>query len=93
MIPKNFKPEWIRELNDIGTQLQDVTVRIPSDVEQQEAKAIIEEILPPDQGSVNMPYVRNVLIAYKYAEEHFGGAMLKDIEAGKKCRVSDYQKP
>ena len=48
MITKDFKPEWIRELKDVSKQLQDVTVKIPSLAEQQEAKYIIEQILPPE---------------------------------------------
>lgn len=32
---ENFKPEWIRELNEVGKQLQNVTVKIPSMDEQQ----------------------------------------------------------
>lgn len=29
MITEDFEPEWIRELNEISKQLQNVTVKIP----------------------------------------------------------------
>ena len=91
MITKDFKPEWIRELKDVSKQLQDVTVKIPSLAEQQEAKDIIEQILPPEEGYVNMGYVRDVLIGLRYAETHYRYSMLDDIKAGKKTNISDYK--
>lgn len=89
---ENFKPEWIRELNEVGKQLQNVTVKIPSMDEQQKAKEIIKRILPPEEGQVTMGYVRNVSFALEYAETHFRCSMLDDIKVGKtKCCVSDYR--
>ena len=91
MITKDFAPEWIRKLYEVGKQLQGVSVEIPSDAEQQEAKNIIEQILPPKEGHVIMGYVRNVLIGLRYAETHFRYSMLDDIKAGKKTNISDYK--
>lgn len=93
MLSEDFKPEWIKELNEVSKQLQDVTVRIPSAAEQQEAKGIIEQILPPEESYVIMGYVRNVLIGLEYAETHFRGSisMLDDIKADKKPNISDYK--
>lgn len=88
------KPEWIRVLNEIGKQLQNIEVRIPSTQEQEEAKEIIEQILPPsDAGRVNLPYVRSVLIAFEYALGHVksGNFMMEDIMSGKEISVSDYK--
>lgn len=89
---ENFKPEWIRALNDVGKQLQNITVAIPSADEQQKAKHIIERILPPaDQGYVTMEYTRNVLIALEYAKTHYRCSLLDDIKEGRKYDISDYK--
>lgn len=93
MTLEKCNPEQIWTLNEIGKQLQDVDVRIPSTQEQEEAKKIIEQILPPaDAGRVNLPYVRSVLIAFQYAMEHVkpGNSMMEDIKSGKKIVISDY---
>lgn len=91
MLSKDFHPEWIRKLSKVGKQLQDVTVKIPSLAEQQEAKDIIEQILPPEKGHVTMEYVRSVLIGLEYAETHFRYSMFDDIKAGNKPNISDYK--
>lgn len=93
MLSEDFKPQWIRELNEVGKQLQDVTVKIPSLAEQQETKDIIEQILPPEKGYVFMGFVRNVLIGLEYAETHYCDlvSMLDDIKAGEKPNISDYK--
>lgn len=79
---KDCKPEWIEVLNKIGKQLQDIEVRIPSTQEQEEAKKIIEQILPPPgTGRVHQQYARNVLMGFEYAVGHAksesGKSMLK----------------
>ena len=93
MLLENFKPEWIRALNEVSKQLQNVTVRIPSFTEQQKAKDIIEQILPPEEGQVTMGYVRNVLIALEYARWHAkpGNSMMDDIISGEQISVPDYK--
>ena len=67
MILKGCEPEQIRALNEIGKQLRnfpEIKVGTPSAEEQEKAKKIIEQILPPsDAGRVNMPYVCSVLSA------------------------------
>ncbi len=91
MITEDFKPEWIRELNEVGKQLENVTVKIPSLDDQQKARDIIEQILPPEEGRVTMEYVRRVLIALQYAETHFRCSMLNDIREGRKINISEYR--
>ncbi len=66
---KNCKPEEIRKLHKIGAKLEKVTVTIPSSEEQEEARKIIEGILPPEEGIVYMPYVWTVLFALEYMEK------------------------
>lgn len=80
MLSKDFVPEWIRELNKVGKLLQDIIVKIPSAAKQKEAKNIIEQIIPPEEGYVTMKYVRNVLIGLEYAGTHFRWSMLDDIK-------------
>ncbi|MCM1263017.1 MAG: hypothetical protein NC313_09890 [Butyrivibrio sp.] len=91
MITEDFKPEGIRALNKFYKRLEGVAVELPSLVEQEKAKDIIEKILPPDEGEVNMDYVRRVLIALKYVETHFPDSMLDDIKAGKEINISEYK--
>lgn len=91
MITENYRPEWIRELNEVSKQLENVTVRIPSSDEQKKAKSIIEQILPPEEGKVTMEYVRHVLIALEYAETHFRCSMLDDIMDGRKPNIPEYR--
>lgn len=91
MITENFEPEWIRKLNEISKQLQNVTVKIPSLEEQKKAKGIIEQILPPEEGQVTMEYVRHVLIALAYAETHFRCSMLDDIKEDEKIDIQKYR--
>lgn len=95
MITKDFKPEWIRKLNEVSKQLEKVDVTLPSLAEEKEAKNIIEQILPPEEGTVTRDYVRRVLIALYYAETHFrsGSSMLNDIKAGKELIISEYKEP
>lgn len=67
MIPPNFKPEWIRKLNEIGKKLENVNVRIPAQTVQQQDKQTIEQILPPANGNpIKMDYVWHVLFAIQY---------------------------
>ncbi len=67
MTLKDFKPEWIRRLNKIGKNLEDVDVRIPSEAVQQQEKQTIELILPPANGNpIKMYYVWHVLFALQY---------------------------
>lgn len=91
MITENFKPKWIRELNEVYKQLENVTVKIPSSEEQKKTKRIIEKILPPEEGEVTMEYTRHVLIALEYAETHFRCSMLDDIKDGRKLDISEYR--
>ena len=89
---QDFNPEWIEELNRVGNQLRDVTVRIPTEEELQQAKQEIENILPPPNGNpIMMSYVRNVLFALEYAQTHFSDIMLDDIKNGVKVDVADYK--
>lgn len=91
MITEDFKPGWIRELNEVSKKLQNITVKIPSSEEQKQAKSIIEQILPPEEGQVTMEYVRHVLIALAYAETHFRCSMLDDIKEDKKIDIQKYR--
>lgn len=69
---KNLTPERIRELNEQGKQLENVTVKILSHEEKQEAKTIIEKILPPkEKGYVTMGYVQNVLFALECSKTDY----------------------
>lgn len=94
MISRDFAPEWIRELHKIADQITDTDVHMPSEQTQSKAKGIIEDILPPDYGRVNRPYVKSVLIALEYAKTHIcqtsGKSMLEDIQQGKSIDVSKY---
>ncbi|MCM1127052.1 MAG: hypothetical protein NC429_11340 [Lachnospiraceae bacterium] len=93
MLTKDFKEKEIRELHKIGKQLENVDVKIPSIEEQEEAKKIIEQILPPkDKGYVTMNYVRDVLIGLGYAEKHFRhSSMLDDIKENTLHDISEYK--
>lgn len=94
MISDIFEPELIRKLNEVGKQLQDVSVKIPPIDEQERAKAVIEQILPPEEGYVTMGYVRNVLTGLEYAETHFRkSSMLDDIKENRwqQYDISEYQ--
>lgn len=94
MISDIFEPELIRKLNEVGKQLQDVCVKIPPIDEQKRAKAVIEQILPPEEGYVTMGYVRNVLTGLEYAETHFRKiSMLDDIKENRwqQYDISEYQ--
>lgn len=90
-LTKDFKPEWIRELNEVGKQLENVTVKLPSRDDLERAKVIIENILPPQHGEVTMGYVRNVLLGLEYAETHSRCTLLDDIKAGRQWKISDYK--
>lgn len=94
-IPHDLPEQTIRVLNEIGKNLRNVCVQLPSEEEFDKAKLVIENILSPHISvSVRAYYVIHVLIAYEYARTHFregGCSMLDDIIAGK--TVSDEDIP
>lgn len=94
MITQDYKPEWIRALHQIGLQLRDVTVKLPSESEIKRAKTLIEQILPPPSGGVHESYVRDVLMGEDYAKTHFCNScsMLEDIKAGREIDMTHYRK-
>lgn len=75
---KNLKPEEIRKLHRIGAKLENFKPTIPSSAEQEDARKIIEKILPPEEGIVHMPYVWTVLFALEYMEKN--GLTLDDFD-------------
>ena len=94
-ILNTLTPENIRTLNEIGKRLQDISIHIPSNADQQAGKKIIERILPPaGDGRVTLPYVRSVLTALDHAETYVhkasGRRLLDDIIAGEPVSLADY---
>ncbi len=95
MIPPDFQPEWIRQLNVIGRELRDCDIHIPTEQEIMQSKVTIEDILPPSHGEVTREYAKNVLIGFEHAEKHYRPSevsMLEDIQAGRKINVGDIKK-
>lgn len=91
MLPEGLNEQGIRELSEIGKRAPDIRAQFSKE-EQDEAKAEIEAILPPESGYVTIPYVRQVLIGLEHAKTHFRCSMLDDVMAGKKINDSDYKK-
>lgn len=93
MLPKGLSEQGIRKLAEIGETIYGVKIQLPTKEQQEEAKAEIESILPPEKGYVTIPFVRQVLIGLEYAKTHyFCPLMLDDIIAGKEIKISDYKK-
>lgn len=92
MLPKGLYEQGIWKLSEIGKEVFDIRVQF-SEEEQNKAKAEIKAILPPKEGYVTIPFVRQVLIGLEYAKTHyFCPSMLDDIIAGKEINISDYKK-
>ena len=91
MLPKGIDEQRIRKLSEIGKAVFGEKMQLPTEEEQEKAKAEIEAILKPPEGYVTIPYVRQVLTGLDFARTHFRFTMLDDIINGVEGDVADYK--
>ena len=95
MFKKVKEDRVIRKLNDIGRNLSDKTIKLPSEKDIIRAKKELEEnFFNNDEGRINFSYARNVLIGLYYTETHFhystGLSLLDYINNNKKIYIRSY---
>ena len=97
MFEKVKEDRVIRKLNEIGRNLSDEDIKLPSEKDIIDAKKELEEnFFKDDEGRINFSYARNVLIGLNHSETHFhystGLLLLDDITNNKRIYIRSYYK-